>query len=130
MEVKTEWFEKGGKQYGKFSFIQKLTKNDAEKAIIEWQTKFEEHQYEKFTLIWNCTRLTEYEPMARIFWQKKLKETENQIERIWLVSDSKMIRAGASLMRLFVKVDLKVVSSEEGISDLSESLSQNNLVLI
>lgn len=58
--------------------------------------------------------------MARVFWQKALKEIQSQIDRVWLISDSKIIRAGASIMSLFVKFDLKSITSEEHISNESE----------
>lgn len=129
MEIKIEWFEKGGKQYGRFCFTQKLTKKAAEAAIKEWKNIFDQRPADKFILIWDCTELIDYEPMARIFWQKALKETQQQITKVWLASDSKMIRAGASIMNLFVKFDLKVMTSESDIFEMTEPIQQVEMTL-
>jgi len=129
MEIKVEWFEKGGKQYGRFYFEGKLTKAAAEAAIKEWKNIFDQRPGEKFILIWDCTELIDYEPMARIFWQKALKETQRQIAKVWLASDSKMIRAGASIMNLFVKFDLKVMTSESDIFEITKPSLQGEMIL-
>jgi len=129
MEVKMEWFEKLGMQYGRFHFVQKLTKKAAENAINEWKIKFTEQSTKKITMIWDCTELTDYEPMARIFWQKTLKETQNQIECVWLISDSKIIRAGASIMSLFVNFNMKVMSSEKDVFATNDSSLNGEMVM-
>jgi hypothetical protein len=67
------------------------------------------------TLIWNCQEMTSYDTAARIQWQQTLKDLSDQIETIWLITDSRMIRMGAAVMALFSSLNIKPVDSEAAI---------------
>ena len=53
-----------------------------------------------------------YEPRARVTWQKAMGELKNQIDTIWLVTNSSMIKTGAKIMSLAVSYDIKAISKE------------------
>lgn len=110
--VNIEWVTKSGLACLKFTFGNKLTKNSAEEAIKKWKVIFSSMSDDKIVLIWDCSSLKDYEPMARVLWQKAMKQMGNQIECVYLISQSKLIRTGASLLSLFTKFALKSINSE------------------
>jgi hypothetical protein len=97
-----------------FTFKGTLTKNDATSAIGLWKS-FLETKNGMQIHIWNCTEMKGYEPSARSIWQDAIKDLKHSIEAVWLISDSAIIRTGASIMSLFTKFSLKVVSKEDDI---------------
>ena len=59
--------------------------------------------------------MTGFENKARVIWQKAIKELKKQIDCVWLISDSKIIRAGAKVMSAFTSFSLNVVNDESKI---------------
>ena len=110
-----EWAQVKNRECLKFTFREKLTKNDAERAIEQWKQLFDKKKDEKITLVWDCHEMTGYEPLARMKWQKAMKELQNQINDIWLVSDSEEIQAGAKMMALFTSMDINYANIEDKI---------------
>ena len=109
------WCLINGRECLKFTFRGTLTEIDAIDAVSKWKKMFSTRKDEKIVIIWQCKKMVSYEPMARIIWQNTLKELKNQIDTIWLVSDSIIIQAGAKIMAFFTILNLKVVNSEEKI---------------
>ena len=109
------WCLINGRECLKFTFRCTLTEIDAIDAVSKWKKMFSTRKDEKIVIIWQCKKMVSYEPMARIIWQNTLKELKNQIDTIWLVSDSIIIQAGAKIMAFFTILNLKVVNSEEKI---------------
>ena len=103
-----------------FTFSGKLSESDARNAEQSWR-KFLSEQSTKYCHVWNCTEMTGYEPMARIIWQKAMKELKGEIDEIWLISDSTLIVAGAKIMSLFTSFDIHAVQSESEIITNLES---------
>jgi hypothetical protein len=95
-----------------FTFRGKLTENDAKNAIVNWKNQLEK-RHTMQPHIWNCMQMTGYEPMARAHWQKAIKELKGKISKIWLISDSSIIIAGAKILSLFTSFDIITVRSEE-----------------
>lgn len=112
---KIEWCPIKGKECLKFTFLGTLTESEALDAIAKWKEMFSTKKEEKTVIIWQCLEMESYEPMARILWQGAIKELKNQIDKVWLVSDSIVIQAGAKIMAFFTTLDLRVVNSEEKI---------------
>ena len=115
LNPKIEWQEKAGKKCLRFTFSGKLTEQDAASAIKAWRAAFAARMGEPITLIWDCHEMTGYDTGARTQWQQTLKELGDQIESIWLISSSRMIRMGASVMALFSSLNIKPVESEDAI---------------
>ena len=111
-----EWCQISDKECLKFTFQGTLTEINALDAIAQWKEMFSTRKDEKVIIIWQCLKMESYEPMARILWQNTLKELKNQIDTIWLVSDSIIIKAGAKIMSFFTTLNLKIVNSEEKIT--------------
>ncbi|MCZ8356075.1 MAG: hypothetical protein O9340_15140 [Cyclobacteriaceae bacterium] len=109
------WHPLEGELCLKFVFKHKFLKIDAVQGIVYWKACFNEKQNQKITLIWDCTEMTDYEPFARVAWQQALSELKEQIETIWLISDSKLIRAGASILSFFTSLDIKAVKTENEV---------------
>lgn len=111
-----KWKKTRGNDCLCFTFNGTLTKDDAEVATEEWRELFESRKNEKILLVWQCLEMKGYEPMARKVWQDATKEFKNQIDEIWLISNSIIIQAGAKIMSLFTSYDIRVAKSEEEIS--------------
>ena len=98
-----------------FTFQGELTGDSAKNAINTWQSKFAAKPLTRFNLIWDCRHMDGYEPMARVVWQKALQAAKGQIKTIWLISDKRVIRAGATLMSMMTRIDIKAVSHDTEI---------------
>jgi len=109
---KIEWVNKSGKQYLKFTFTGKFTMDDAVPALDRWRQMFAEKNGQKISLIWDCLQMDDYEHEARTLWQNGCKEMKEQIEIIWVITNSLLIRMGASVISVFTSLKLKVVGSE------------------
>ena len=99
----------------KFTFKENLKESDALEAIEEWKKLFQAAGGDKINVIWDCIEMTGFENKARVAWQHAIKELKKQINCVWLVTDSKMIKAGAKVMNKFISFKLKVVESVENI---------------
>ena len=97
----------------KFTFQGLFTKEDALMASKEWKEIASSGK--KFIVIFHAKEMAGYEPMARAIWQKMIVELKSQIENIWLITDSKLIAAGAAIMSMFTSFTIKTVNSEEKI---------------
>lgn len=115
-KVKIEWVQKLSKTCLKFVFGERLTSKEAERAIIKWRTEFQSKPDKSINIIWDCRRMKGYDSEAREKWTYALKEMKSQIDTIWLITESSIIKMGASLMSLFSTLDIKVVSSENKIA--------------
>ena len=112
---KIELQQNSSKKCLKFTFEQRLTEQDAKSAIESWQNAFSSNPNDKFIMIWDCIKMTGYDSGARIIWQDALKKMKNQIECIWLITNSSLIKMGASVMSVFASYPLIVVGSEQEI---------------
>lgn len=99
----------------KFTFKGHFTENDALRGIEEWKSLFASSTDEKATLIWHCIDMTGFDNKARISWQQAIKDLKNQIECVWLITESKIIKAGVNLMKAFIGFNIKVIKSENEI---------------
>ena len=97
-----------------FTFKNKFTEQNATDAVKSWNG-FLSDKDKKYTYVWNCKEMSGYDPMARVYWQKAIKAYKNQIDKIWLISDSKIIITGANLLSVFTSIDIKAIKSEQDI---------------
>ncbi len=111
-----KWKILNNKEYLYFTFHDTLREKEASDSVIKWHELLN-LKNEKRELIWNCLDMKGYEPMARIIWQRAIKELKTYIDKIWLISDSTLIQTGARIMSLFTSFDLKVVKSESDIGN-------------
>lgn len=113
--LSVEWRKIGGLECLVFVFKGMLTYEEALRGVEEWKIAFASRSDQKITIVWHCLEMNNYEPMARNLWQKTLKEMGHQIGKIWLVSASPIINAGATLISLFTSYPIKAVRSEADI---------------
>ena len=112
---KIEWSQKRGRQCLIFTFEDRLTSKDADVAVEDWKRMFQSKAGESIILIWDCRKMKGYDSEARVIWANALKEMKSQIEKVWLISDSALIRMGASVMGLLTSLNIKAISSESAI---------------
>jgi hypothetical protein len=110
-----EWVRKSGKDCLKFTFKGKFMDQDAAGATEKWRQAFASRKQEKIILIWDCLDMQDYDQHARTLWQNTCKELKDQISIIWVMTNSILIRMGASVISVFTSLKIKVVSSEKDI---------------
>ena len=110
-----------GKDYLKFNFPEFLTKTKAEEMCAELKSISTQGSTQKYSIIFEALKMKDYDPIARITFQKTLKELKDQIEKTWLVTDSKLISTGASVISVFTSLSIKSVHSEEEIFSWTKS---------
>ncbi len=110
-----EWSQRSGKQCLRFTFGERLTENEAEVAIREWRAAFQSKVDQSIILIWDCRKMKGYDSGARSKWTEALKEMKSQIGTIWLITDSTVIKMGASVMGMISSLNIKAVRAESEI---------------
>ena len=110
-----EWITRAGRNCLKFTFRGKFTEQNARLSLEKWKQAFAGHAREKTPIIWNCLEMEDYDHEARTIWQTACKEMKDEIEIIWVVTNSLLIRMGASVISVFTSLKIKVVSSESDI---------------
>ncbi|NMB80558.1 MAG: hypothetical protein GYA14_01935 [Ignavibacteria bacterium] len=113
MEIK--WITLNSKKYLKFSFDENLGEQEAISSIEKWKKEITSNSDTKVSLIWDCLKMKSYDSKARILWQDALKELKNNIENIWLISNSQFIRVGANVISVFSGLKINPVDSESKI---------------
>jgi hypothetical protein len=98
----------------RFNFSGVLKQKDAVQVCSEWKT-ISQTTKKKYVIIFNATKMVDYEPMTRNSFQSTMSELKSQIDQIWVVSESKLIRGGAAIMGMFTSFSIKAVDSEEHI---------------
>ena len=100
-----------------FTFSGKLTKRIAADAIQEWETAFQKDKSGGICFVWDCTKMTGWTSSARVMWQKCLRRHKVKIRRIYLITTSTKIKAGAQLITTFTSYPIKLVPSIEAASE-------------
>lgn len=99
----------------KFTFKGNFSEQDARTAVENWRQTFAAKPQDKIILIWDCLEMHDYDQQARTLWQNACKELKSQIDVIWVLTNSILIRMGASVISVFTSLKIKVVSSENDI---------------
>lgn len=113
MEIK--WVTMNSKKFLKFSFDENLGEEEARVATEQWKKEMAAHANMKVSLIWDCLQMKGYDSNARILWQNTLKEVKDNVEKIWLISNSQFIRVGANVISVFSGIRINPVDSEDKI---------------
>jgi len=114
---KLEWTEIKGVSHLKFVFSQHLNADDCRTVIAEWRQAFDERPGREIPLIWEASSMKGYDSEARKMWQEAMSDMKDRIEVVWLVTDSSIVRMGASVMSMFSSTSINVVKSEDEIAD-------------
>ena len=114
--TRVEWCEKREGNCLRFTFGEQLSELDAEFAILKWKQAFQQKKDQCISLIWDCTKMRGYESGARLKWTNTLFELKPRIGSIWLISDSSIVRMGASVMGMATSLHIKAVSSESEVT--------------
>lgn len=110
-----EQVRRAGKDFLRFTFHGILTQKEAINLCNVWRKHCEDQTGSRFIIIFNASKMENYDPQARIIFQKCIKELLGQIEKIWVVTDSKVVLGGALIMSLIVGLPIRAVSNEEKI---------------
>ena len=97
--------------YIKITFGKNLEREAAELAIEKWSEIMTNNPDQSFPMVWDCSEMREYNTGARSVWQKAMNQFHSQIEIIYLITDNRIIKLGASLMTAFSKHRIKTIRS-------------------
>lgn len=112
---KMEWVQKSGKNCLQFTFQESFGAQDAQIAIEKWREALATKPQERIVHIWNCLEMKDYEQQARTQWSEACKDLKDQIDVIWVITNSLLIKMGATVISVFTSLNIKVVSSETDI---------------
>lgn len=112
---KIEWIQRSGKSCLKFTFQGSFGTQDAQTAIVKWREMLASKPGERVVHIWDCLAMKDYEQQARTMWSETCKDLKDQIDIIWVVTGSLLIKMGATVISVFTSMNIKVVSSENDI---------------
>lgn len=112
--MKIEWVERKGKKFLHFSFNEHLTEQEAKDGVEKWKSLMDNNSG-KVSIIWDCKIMKGYDANARAIWQETLTEEKNSVEVIWFISDSSLIKMGASVMSIMMPFKIINISSESEI---------------
>ena len=112
---KVEWVQKAGKNCLKFTFQESFKEQDAKAAIEKWREALATRPGERIVHIWDCLGMEDYDQSARTKWSETCKDLKDQIDVIWVVTNSLLIKMGATVISVFTSLNIKVVSSEADV---------------
>ncbi|MEM8965548.1 MAG: hypothetical protein AAGE93_03960 [Bacteroidota bacterium] len=118
------WIQRENIEYLKISFVGIFTYKDAEWASQQWKEQFQAKPEQRIKVIFDALEMINYEPSARSVWQQTIAELSGQIDSIWLVTDSKLIVAGAKIMSIFTSFRINTVSSEDKVYEINAKLAK------
>ncbi|MFY0687874.1 MAG: hypothetical protein JXQ90_11945 [Cyclobacteriaceae bacterium] len=116
-----QWRSINHTEHLQFTFPSTFTVDDAVNFIEQSGSLL--NYKEDVIMIWDCSQMRRYQPGSRELWQGFIKEHQSKISKIWLVSDSVMIRGGAKLIALFTSLDIVTVTSLDMIEETSYLVS-------
>jgi hypothetical protein len=117
--INTNNFEKierinlNNKECLRFNFNGLLNQKEAVSTCNEWVAISSLDKSKKFVIIFNATKMVDYEPMTRAHFQNTMKELKGQIDQIWVISNSSLVRGGAAIMGMLTSFTVRAVDSEE-----------------
>ncbi len=98
-----------------FHFEGILTQQKAHEFIKQWQIIFLGNESNKMVVIFDAINMSDYQPMARTLFQKSINELKSQIDSIWVISNSKIVKAGAAIMSIFSSFPITTIASLDDI---------------
>ena len=111
-----ELFEIKNEECLKFTFNGKFSEEQALSGATEWRTLFDNSGEEKSILVWDCLDMTGFESSARSVWLKAIKDLKKKIDCVWVISDSKVVRAGAKVLSTLSGFKIKTVKDISEVS--------------
>lgn len=96
-----------------FAFKGKFSTEASKLATKAWIEEFESNPTRKYTHLWDCTKMDDFDFDAKNDWMKALSNYSHQIEYITVVSNSVLIRGAARVMSKFSKLDLRIFKALE-----------------
>lgn len=98
-----------------FVFKGRFTKEASSQATEAWKNEFNSNQEKRYTLIWDCTHMKNFDFDANNEWRRTLSTYTNQIDHIYLVSEAVLIRGAARIMSNVANLNLDAFKSIDEI---------------
>lgn len=110
-----EWWQLPKTSCLRFTFQGYLSEVDAQRAVDEWRLSFRVRSDEQITIVWDCLQMKGYSREARNIWTKAMIEMKHQIASVWLITNSSIVKMGASVISLFSSINIHTVKTEQEI---------------
>lgn len=94
----------------KFHFDGILSSDKIMDSIHEFKTKLAENPNQKFNVIWDCMEVEDYEISIREPWQIAIKNAENQLNQLIIITDSPLLENYAALMSMVTNINIQVIN--------------------
>jgi len=105
MNPNIEWCDIKSRRCLVLHFDGHLSEDNAQNAVRKI-TSMLGSSSDKVVMVWECTRMTDYDSGAREAWQKFIKAIKARLEAIHLVSDHLLIRVGAATVGVFAGIKI------------------------
>lgn len=99
-----------------FTFKGKFTEDASIEGTQAWSQIFDDNPHTNYSLFWDCTEMTGFEPAARNEWYKSMKTYKSRITEVTVISKSIIIRGAAKVMLEFFGIKSKVVRSLDSVT--------------
>lgn len=103
------------KKFIHFTFEGIFTEKLAKEIIPQWEKMMQEYPDEKVCLVCECSKMQNYDSLARIQFQECMKKYQKSIDTFWIVTTSKVAKYGGMIMGALLSFPIKVVESEDKI---------------
>lgn len=95
-----------------FEFKGKFTNEASKEGVRVWSEEFNKADKNvKHIIIWDCIKMTGFEPSAKKEWKKYLDENHDKIACVIMISGNIILRGAAHLLLRFLPCQSKVVKS-------------------
>jgi hypothetical protein len=99
-----------------FIFKGKFTEEASKISSEAWRDEFNNNfQINDYAIIWDCLQMNGFEIGARKEWYSTLSSFSKRIRKVYVVSDSILIRGAARVMLNFFGMKSEIVSSYDQI---------------
>lgn len=88
-----------------------LKPEETEVAVGQTIKLLEENPGEKLVLVWNCLKITDYDPLCRKILQKAGADYKDSLEIVYAIVTSPLIIAATEIISFFSPVKIKTVTS-------------------
>lgn len=96
-----------------FKFKGKFTQQTSEASTKAWTSFMEEQPNVDFEFVWDCKEMDGFDVSARKVWYDAMQKYKVRIDKVYVISNSLMIRSAAKVMLQLFGISSQIGRSEE-----------------
>ena len=102
-----------GLNHLEFRFYGYFSADASQRAAMVWGEVFENNPEMTYSLVWDCSQMTGFDPAARKEWYRTLKKYKSRIIDVVVISPSLLIRSAARVMLEFFGLGSRIARSRQ-----------------